>query len=402
MSMHVKGVSKSFAGLKALSDVNLAIEEGGVHAIIGPNGAGKSTLLNCFVGRLTPDAGSVTFAGQSLVGLQPHEINQAGVARMFQTPEIFGDLSLLENVVIPTLARRDGAFAVNAWSRTDAQAEVRERAEHLLADVGLADKRHVVANSLSRGDKRRLELAMCLVQEPRLLLLDEPTAGMSRADTNNTIELLQRVGGGERHQGHHRARHARRVLAGQPHQRARAGHGDRRRQPARDQGRRARAASLPRGSAPVTDAILPSRVPAARTEAAAAPRAYFSCRNLHAYYGESYIVQGVSFDVREGEIVALLGRNGAGKTSTLRTIARLDDPRLASGEIWLDGQPLHRMAAWQAARHGVGLVPEDRRIIGGLTVEENLQLAQIEAPRGWSIERMYEHFPRLAERRRRR
>ncbi len=196
-TLHVKGVSKSFAGLRALADVNLAIEEGGVHAIIGPNGAGKSTLLNCIVGRLTPDAGSVTFAGRSLVGLAPHEINQAGVARMFQTPEIFGDLSLLENVVIPTLARRDGAFAVNAWSRTDAQAEVRERAEHLLADVGLADKRHVIANSLSRGDKRRLELAMCLVQEPRLLLLDEPTAGMSRADTNNTIDLLQRVGGGE-------------------------------------------------------------------------------------------------------------------------------------------------------------------------------------------------------------
>ena len=196
-TLHVKGVSKSFAGLKALSDVNLAIEEGGVHAIIGPNGAGKSTLLNCVVGRLTPDAGSVTFAGRSLVGLAPHEINQAGVARMFQTPEIFGDLSLLENVVIPTLARRDGAFAVNAWSRTDAQAEVRERAEHLLADVGLADKRHVIANSLSRGDKRRLELAMCLVQEPRLLLLDEPTAGMSRADTNNTIDLLQRAGDGK-------------------------------------------------------------------------------------------------------------------------------------------------------------------------------------------------------------
>lgn len=195
--LHVKGVSKSFAGLKALNDVNLAIEEGSVHAIIGPNGAGKSTLLNCLVGRLTPDCGSVTFAGNSLVGLQPHEINQAGVARVFQTPEIFGDLSLLENVVIPTLARRDGAFTINAWSRTDRQEKVLERAEHMLDDVGLANKRHMIASSLSRGDKRRLELAMCLVQEPRLLLMDEPTAGMSRADTNNTIDLLQRIGDGK-------------------------------------------------------------------------------------------------------------------------------------------------------------------------------------------------------------
>jgi branched-chain amino acid transport system ATP-binding protein len=126
---------------------------------------------------------------------------------------------------------------------------------------------------------------------------------------------------------------------------------------------------------------------------------WFSCRDLHAYYGESYIVQGVSFDVHESEIVALLGRNGAGKTSTLRTIARLADPQLRHGEIWLDGKPLHRMSSWQAARNGVGLVPEDRRIIAGLTVEENLVLAQIEEPIGWSIERLYEHFPRLAERR---
>jgi len=130
-----------------------------------------------------------------------------------------------------------------------------------------------------------------------------------------------------------------------------------------------------------------------------APNAYFSCSNMHSYYGESYIVQGVGFQIQKGEIVALLGRNGAGKTSTLRSIARLDAPHLQRGEVWLDGQPLHTMSAYQAARLGVGLVPEDRRIIPSLTVEENLQLAQIEQPIGWSIERIYDHFPRLAERR---
>jgi len=193
--LHIKGVSKSFGGLRALNDVNLAIEAGTMHAIIGPNGAGKSTLLNCMVGRLTPDVGSVTFGDRSLIGLQPHEINQAGVVRVFQTPEIFGELSLLDNVLIPTLARRDGSFTINPWGRTDGQAEVQERAMHMLEDVGLVGKRHMEAHTLSRGDKRRLELAMCLVQNPKLLLLDEPTAGMSRADTNNTIDLLQRIGG---------------------------------------------------------------------------------------------------------------------------------------------------------------------------------------------------------------
>ena len=127
--------------------------------------------------------------------------------------------------------------------------------------------------------------------------------------------------------------------------------------------------------------------------------AYLSVWDLHAYYGESYIVQGVSFNVHEGEILALLGRNGAGKTSTLRAIARLDSPQITHGEVWLDHQPLHLMKSHQAAAAGIGLVPEDRCIIPGLTVEENLKLAQIAPPIGWSLERIYELFPRLKERR---
>lgn len=133
-------------------------------------------------------------------------------------------------------------------------------------------------------------------------------------------------------------------------------------------------------------------------QAATAP-AFLSVWGMQAYYGESYIVQDISFDVHEGEILALLGRNGAGKTTTLRAIARMDNPQLTHGEIWLDHQPLHQMRSHEAAVAGIGLVPEDRCIIPGLTVEENLQLAQIAPPIGWSIDRLYELFPRLAERR---
>ena len=133
-------------------------------------------------------------------------------------------------------------------------------------------------------------------------------------------------------------------------------------------------------------------------QAATAP-AFLSVWDVHAYYGESYIVQGINFNVHEGEILALLGRNGAGKTSTLRSIARTGSPMVTKGEIWLDPQPLHLMESHEAAAAGLGLVPEDRRIIPGLTVEENLQLAQIAPPIGWSIDRLYELFPRLGERR---
>jgi branched-chain amino acid transport system ATP-binding protein len=128
--------------------------------------------------------------------------------------------------------------------------------------------------------------------------------------------------------------------------------------------------------------------------------ALLDCRDLHAYYGESYVVHGVSLTVEPNEILALLGRNGAGKTSTLRTIARAQQPELKRGEIYLKGQPLHPVATHQAARMGVSLVPEDRRIIPGLTVEENLILAQIAKDPGWPLDRIYDHFPRLAERRR--
>jgi len=131
--------------------------------------------------------------------------------------------------------------------------------------------------------------------------------------------------------------------------------------------------------------------------AATAP-AFLSVWDIHAYYGESYIVQGVSFNVHEGEILALLGRNGAGKTSTLRTIAQIGTPELQRGEVWLDHQPLHKMKSYEAAAAGLALVPEDRRIIAGLTVEENLKLAQIAPPIGWSLERVYDLFPRLGER----
>ncbi|NCO87076.1 MAG: ABC transporter ATP-binding protein [Rhodobacterales bacterium] len=191
--LEVKGVNKRFGGLQALGDVNLNIQENTVHAIIGPNGAGKSTLLNVLVGKLIPDSGSVLFNGQSVLGRKPHEINQMGISRVFQTPEIFGDLSVIENVMIPCFAKRDGAYRLHAFESVGAEDSIVAQAETMLADVGMLEKRDMHAGSLSRGDKRRLEMAMCLVQEPKLLLLDEPTAGMARADTNNTIDLLKEI-----------------------------------------------------------------------------------------------------------------------------------------------------------------------------------------------------------------
>ena len=191
--LEVKNVNKRFGGLQALGDVNLSVEENSVHAIIGPNGAGKSTLLNCLIGKLIPDTGSVMFDGQSVLGRKPYEINQMGISRVFQTPEIFGDLTVLENMMIPIFATRDGAFRMHAIEKTENEKDIIGQAEQMLENLNLAEQRHTKAASMSRGNKRRLEIGMCLAQNPRLLLLDEPTAGMARADTNNTIDLLKQI-----------------------------------------------------------------------------------------------------------------------------------------------------------------------------------------------------------------
>jgi len=189
--LEIKGVNKTFGGLKALRDVNLEVVEGETHAIIGPNGAGKSTLLNCCIGKLIPDNGSVTFNDRNMIGVDAHDINHAGMVRVFQTPEIFPELSLLDNVMIPALAYRDGTYKFNPFKDMRNEKKLREEAMETLADFALDDNCNEHAGSLSRGDKRRLELAMGLIQHPKLLLLDEPTAGMSRLDTNNTIDLLK-------------------------------------------------------------------------------------------------------------------------------------------------------------------------------------------------------------------
>src|SRR5690606_14147705 len=191
--LNLENINKRFGGLSALSDINMSVEEGTTHAIIGPNGVGKSTLLNVCIGRLKPDTGSVTFAGETLTGRAPHEITQLGVARVFQTPEIFQEMTLLENVMIPALSYRDGSFWLNAGQKLANQHEIRDEAEHILEDVGLQAMLQTVAGRLSRGDKRRLELSMCLILRPRVLLLDEPTAGMARHDTNRTIDLLKKI-----------------------------------------------------------------------------------------------------------------------------------------------------------------------------------------------------------------
>ena len=185
----VQGLSKAFGGLRAVQDVNLTVHAGDRHAIIGPNGAGKSTLFNLITGRLRPDTGRVTFGGVDITGKPPHRIARAGIGRAFQITMIFPKLTVLQNLQYAMLAHR--GYTVRPFGIADRM--FREEATDLLEAVGLGRFAKLPAGQLSHGDQRAIELAISLALGSRLVLLDEPTAGMSAFETEKAMELVRRV-----------------------------------------------------------------------------------------------------------------------------------------------------------------------------------------------------------------
>jgi branched-chain amino acid transport system ATP-binding protein len=185
----IESLAKRFGGLQALGGVDMRVARGEFRAIIGPNGAGKSTFFNTITGLLRPDSGRVVFAGRDVAGRAPHDLVRLGMGRTFQITSVFPDLSALENMQVALLAHARRSW--NLWSR--AAALHQERAQELLALVGLADSAQRQAGTLAHGDQKRLELAIALAGEPSLLLLDEPTAGMAAQERVESISLVHRV-----------------------------------------------------------------------------------------------------------------------------------------------------------------------------------------------------------------
>jgi branched-chain amino acid transport system ATP-binding protein len=187
--LEVHGLSKSFGGFRAVSEVDLAVAEGEIAAVIGPNGAGKSTLFNLITGHLQPTAGRVLVDKRDVTGVAPYKICSMGLGRSFQRTNIFPKLSVLENVQAAFLAHR--GQGPNFWSRSNRLC--RGEAVALLASIGLAEQTRTVAGTLSYGNQKQLELGIALASDPKILLLDEPTAGMSASETHETIALIERI-----------------------------------------------------------------------------------------------------------------------------------------------------------------------------------------------------------------
>ncbi|HEY2529366.1 MAG TPA: ABC transporter ATP-binding protein [Xanthobacteraceae bacterium] len=183
-------LSVRFGGLAALSQVNFELTRGEVRAIIGPNGAGKSTFFNCLTGVLRPTSGRIIFNGEEITGLPPNAISQKGIARSYQITNILPNATTFENVRIAAQSRR---HAWNMLSHHSAFADIKIKAEAALQSVGLLGKADELACNLSHGEQRNLEIGIALATEPQLLCLDEPTAGMSQLETNETKELVRRI-----------------------------------------------------------------------------------------------------------------------------------------------------------------------------------------------------------------
>lgn len=189
MILQAQGLTKSFGGLRAVNMVDLQIEKGELSSIIGPNGAGKTTLFNLLTGKLRPDSGSMVFEGYDISGLSPHEICQKGIGRSFQRVNIFPRLSAFDNVQVAVLSEQKKTRNLLSPVKGLAKEETNE----ILESVGLGHKKKVLAGLLSHGDQKRLEIGIALANQPKLLLLDEPTAGMSPHETGRTTELIQRL-----------------------------------------------------------------------------------------------------------------------------------------------------------------------------------------------------------------
>ena len=387
--LRVEEVYRSFSGFPAVRGASLSVQPGQVVAVIGPNGAGKTTLFNLVTGVLLPDRGRVFLGGVDVTRWPAHRRCRAGLGRTFQIANVFFRLSVFDNVHAACLAQARRGFHLIRPARRFAVREAWE----ILELTGLHPQADRLAGTLSHGDQRILEIALALAARPRLLVLDEPTAGMSPEETAATLQLITRL---NREAGLSVlfCEHDMEVVFSTAHVVV-----------VMHQGRTI-AQGTPeevRRNPEVQRAYLGGEEPGPEVAAAASPRPpappLLQVQGLNTYYGLSHVLFDVSLEVREGEAAFLLGRNGAGKSTTLKSVVGLVPPR--RGTVRYRGRDLRGLPPHLVARLGVGYVPDDRRIFPDLTVEENLEVAT----RGsgpWTLDSVFSLFPVLREKRRHR
>jgi ABC-type branched-subunit amino acid transport system ATPase component len=395
--LRVRDVTVKFGGIVALDHVSLDLNRGEILGLIGPNGAGKTTLFNCISGVVRPDEGSMYFAGRSLTFAPPHERARMGVARTFQNLQLWGSMTVQENVTVPmdALSRRNVlSDALYLPFSSYAERASSERARAILHVLELDRHAKTLAGDLPAGIQRRVEIARALAARPQLLLLDEPAAGLDARETERLGELLHSVR--ERFHismllvdhdmslvlpvsdfvyvldfGKMLAKGPPSVVRHDP---------------------KVIAAYLGEESKQLAGSSV-NFVSAAKKE----EPPLLEVDGVAAGYGRLEIIRDVNLMVRPGEVVACIGANGAGKTTTLRAISGMI--RARSGHIRFAGRDITGKSPEQIARAGLVHVPEGRGLFPRMSVEDTLRLVSNTSGRDADLGIAYRLFPRLRERR---
>ena len=391
-------IKRYFGGIRAVDGITLNIESGTIHGIIGPNGSGKSTLVNLISGLYSPTEGKILLAGTQIPPGSLLKAARRGVSRTFQTSQLFLEITALENVMVALrgVYRAPLFLVLSGFSRRE-EIKAREKGLALLRLVGLENEAQAPAKDLTYGSQRMLEIARAVATMPELLILDEPAAGLAHSDILRQIEIIRKINQSgitiiliEHHMdvvnllcNRVTVLDGGKIIAdGTPD----------------EVKRNSRVIEAYLGE--VRKSLQFSSTPFDKKDS------ILAIENLHAGYGTSAVLSGVSFQVGHGKVVALIGANGAGKTTTLRTISGILKP--TQGKIILDGKEIQGIPAPRIARMGLAHSPEGRRVFSSLRVEDNLLLgAYRNLPKFFGfhrkskgkLEEIYRLFPRLQERR---
>ena len=390
--LKARHVSKKFGDFTAVDAVSIELHHARLQALIGPNGAGKTTLFNILSGLYPPESGTLVFRGETLARLTPDRFAALGIARSFQVTNLFQGLTVFENIRLGVQARH--ARRYDPWRAKEDLADVNAETRELIRFLGLVGVEEATVSSLSYGGQRLMEIGLALTARPKLLLLDEPLAGLAAAERERVVAMIKTL---SRHVGVLLVEHdidrvfefAERITV------------------------MANGKVLIEGSAAEVSGdrqvqevylgsgrkvVMESRdfIPAQ----AGIQSPLLQLERINTFYGKSHILQDVSLEVREGEVTALLGRNGAGKSSTFKSIMGLVAPE--SGTVRFAGEDVTGRTPEHIARAGIGLVPQGRRLFPGLSVAENLKLGALSRSRGsgvhWDAERIFAYFPKLRDR----
>lgn len=387
----VDEVSINFGGIKAVQNASLSVKPGEIHVLIGPNGAGKTTLFNLISGLYKPTSGEVRLLGRTIQGLSPQEICHAGLARSFQITSLFNKLTIWENLRLSAQAKDPARYAI--WRDAESLPDVQRDTAALIRFLGLEGIEDVRGGDLSYGGQRLVDLGIALASKPKVILLDEPLAGLAAAERERVANLIVTM-----------ARYVPVLIVEHDIDRVLSFCQE---VTVMNEGKVLinGTPEIVRADRKVQEIYTGTGTPAVvgRSEVATSTgELVLQVEGLHTFYGKSHILNGAALETRKGEIVALLGRNGAGKSTFLKTIAGIVKP--ADGRLLLRGQEVTSLSPWEIARAGVGYVPQGRGVFAGMTVRDNLALGRLarstDGSTGtvWSEDKIFDYFPRLRER----